>query len=48
MLDLYAAVIRKVESGDSTWASDFSELKHMILTMRLASKDKYGDEVWRF
>lgn len=34
MLDLYAAVIKKIESGERSWAADFTDLEHMILTMR--------------
>ncbi len=32
-LDLYAGLIKKIESGERTLSSDFSDLEHMLLTM---------------
>ncbi len=33
MLDLYVGVIKKIESGERTLATDFSDLEHMLLTI---------------
>ena len=47
LLDLYAAVIKSIESGEKSWDDNFQDIEHMILSLRPVSRVGHDkSKVW--